>query len=146
MNIASTTSTIEGIIPYVILAGVVAFILSRLAAGPLADLLSHARKRKDELDILPMPEGRGFPPSREGFPASLGLPHSGSYGPSTGMLPVAHRPSHRGFGGKQSILQQSILQKSGAALHPPSSSQGSSRRNSDKVRRSGRFGCAGRPR
>src|SRR5260370_21065510 len=46
-----------------------------------------------EVDILPLPSGRGFPPSREGFPASLGLPHSGSYGPSPGVLPRAHRPT-----------------------------------------------------
>src|SRR5258708_39379250 len=99
-----------------------------LRATKALSLLTTATIKSFRIDILPMPEGRGFPPSREGFPASLGLPHSGSYGLSTGMLPVAHRPSHRGFGGKQSILQQSILQKSGAALHPPSSSQGSSRR------------------
>jgi hypothetical protein len=48
MIVASTTSTIEGIIPYVILAGVVAFILSRLADGPLADLLSRTRKREGD--------------------------------------------------------------------------------------------------
>jgi hypothetical protein len=46
MVIASTASTIEGIIPYVILAAVIAFFVVRLVAGPLADFLS--RKRKSE--------------------------------------------------------------------------------------------------
>ncbi|HEU5439697.1 MAG TPA: hypothetical protein VFU88_10440 [Ktedonobacterales bacterium] len=48
MIIASTLSTIEAIIPYLIAAGVVVFIILRLVGAPLADLLGHARKRKNE--------------------------------------------------------------------------------------------------
>lgn len=48
MIIASTLSTIEAIVPYLILAGVVVFIILRLFGIPIVDLLWHARKRKNE--------------------------------------------------------------------------------------------------
>ena len=44
MVVASTLSTIEGVIPYVILAGVVLFILLRLVVMPLVDFLVRARR------------------------------------------------------------------------------------------------------
>lgn len=51
MMIASTLSTIEAVIPYLILAGVIVFILLRLVGVSLVDVLVHAlhaRKRKNE--------------------------------------------------------------------------------------------------
>ncbi len=45
---ASTLSTIEAVIPYLILAGVVVFIVLRLVVAPLVDSVRHARKRKNE--------------------------------------------------------------------------------------------------
>lgn len=48
MIIASTLSTIEAIIPYLILASVVIFIVIRLVAVPLVDFLWRARRRKNE--------------------------------------------------------------------------------------------------
>lgn len=47
MIIASTVSTIEAVIPYLVLATVAAFILLRLV-GPLVDGLWRSRKRKNE--------------------------------------------------------------------------------------------------
>jgi hypothetical protein len=48
MMIASTLSTVEAVIPYVILASVAVFIALRLVVGPLVDLLRRARKGKRE--------------------------------------------------------------------------------------------------
>jgi len=48
MAIASTISTIEGIIPWLILAGVIIFISIRLVIGPLVAQVVRARKRKNE--------------------------------------------------------------------------------------------------
>ncbi len=44
---ASTLSTIEAIIPYLILAGIGAFFILRLVV-PLVDHVWHAGKRKNE--------------------------------------------------------------------------------------------------
>lgn len=48
MIVASTLSTIEGVIPYVILAGVVFFFLLRLVVMPLIDILVRARRRDNQ--------------------------------------------------------------------------------------------------
>jgi hypothetical protein len=48
MIVASTLSTIEGVIPYVILAGVVVFFLLRLVVLPLVDFLVRARRRDNQ--------------------------------------------------------------------------------------------------
>ncbi len=48
MIVASALSTIEGIIPYLILACVVLFFIVRLVVMPLVDALVRARQRKDE--------------------------------------------------------------------------------------------------
>jgi hypothetical protein len=48
MVAVSTLSTVEAIIPYLVLAGVVVFIALRVVVFPLVDLLLQARKRKNE--------------------------------------------------------------------------------------------------
>ena len=48
MILASTLSTIEAVIPYLILAGVIAFIILRLVGVSLIDLIWQAFKRKNE--------------------------------------------------------------------------------------------------
>lgn len=45
---ASTVSTIEAVIPYLILAGVIVFIALRLVGVSLVDVLERARRRKNE--------------------------------------------------------------------------------------------------
>lgn len=48
MVIASTLTTIEAVIPYLILAAVIVFIGFRLVVAPLVDFLRRARKRQNE--------------------------------------------------------------------------------------------------
>lgn len=48
MIIASLLSTIEAVVPYLILASVIVFIITRLVVIPLVDLLWRARRRKNE--------------------------------------------------------------------------------------------------
>lgn len=48
MIVASTLSTIEAVIPYLILSGVVLLIAVRLVVGPLVEHLRHARQREEE--------------------------------------------------------------------------------------------------
>lgn len=48
MMLASTVSTIEAVIPYLILAGVIVFIALRLVGVSLVDVLERARRRKNE--------------------------------------------------------------------------------------------------
>lgn len=48
MILASTLSTIEAVIPYLILAGVIVFIVLRLVGVSLVDLIGQILKRKKE--------------------------------------------------------------------------------------------------
>lgn len=48
MILASTLSTIEAVIPYLILAGVIVFIVLRLVGVSLADLIGQILNRKKE--------------------------------------------------------------------------------------------------
>lgn len=52
MMIASALSTIEAAIPYLILVGVIVFIVWRLVGVSLIDLLLQARKRKSKKEHI----------------------------------------------------------------------------------------------